>query len=118
MARYWVNQPSTLQPYHKLNGQTVLADFATAERCKDGQTYVRVYFTHGPSISMEMSTLALSEGWPRHRTHPDDALVEALEDCEGVLDSVNRQLSGRSIAVLAVLEKARTALKRAREVQP
>lgn len=48
-------------------------------------------------------------------THPalvaeNERLREALEDCNGVLDSINRQLGGKSVAVRAVLDKARAAL--------
>jgi len=40
-------------------------------------------------------------------------LQSALEDCIGVLDSVNREFAGRSVAVRAVLDKARDALAKA-----
>ena len=38
------------------------------------------------------------------------AMLDALEDCRGVLKSIDDQLKGRSIAVTAVLEKARAAI--------
>lgn len=56
MIRYWINQPSTLQAHHALHGRNVLgAD--TRER------FVRIYFTRGPVISMEIDRAALSRGW-------------------------------------------------------
>lgn len=58
MKRMWINQPSTLQPHHKLHGVRVLA-----EDPKVG--YRRIWFTGGDVISMEISMSALSEGWPR-----------------------------------------------------
>ena len=56
LRRMWINQPSTLQPHHKLHGANVLA-----QPEQDG--FARVWFTSGPTISMEISVLALSEGW-------------------------------------------------------
>jgi len=40
-------------------------------------------------------------------------LLDALQDCAGVLDSINRHVAGTSIAVIAVLEKAQSAIKNA-----
>lgn len=42
-------------------------------------------------------------------------LVDALDDCQGVLDYLNRQLAGKSVAVRIVLDKARAALTAAQE---
>lgn len=53
MKRMWINQPSTLQTYHKYHGKNVLFD----------EKQMRVYFTKGPVISMEINKLSLSEGW-------------------------------------------------------
>lgn len=60
--RMWINQPSTLQPYHNLHGINVLAI--------PGRTnnYYWVYFltndTNGRDIeSMEVHRMALSDGW-------------------------------------------------------
>jgi len=55
MARKWINQPSTLQQYHKYHGKNVLYD-ATAEE---------VWFTEGDVISMQIDPLALSDGWTK-----------------------------------------------------
>lgn len=44
-------------------------------------------------------------------------LLEALDDCAGVLQSIENQLSGKSVAVTAVLEKARAAIKKTEGVQ-
>ena len=57
LERMWVNQPSTLQPHHVLNGRRVLA----ASR---RPTYTKVYFVDGPVISMRVASVALSPGWP------------------------------------------------------
>jgi hypothetical protein len=52
----WINQPSTLQDYHKLNGKNVLADM-TEEQVVD------IYFLSGEVVSQRISRMALSEGW-------------------------------------------------------
>jgi hypothetical protein len=56
----WINQPSTLQPYHKLHGTNVLAVFA---RTNEKMTTYVIYFLSGPVVSQEIDGLALSEGW-------------------------------------------------------
>lgn len=56
--RMWVNQPSTLQPYHEYHGERVLAYYEGYDN-----TY-RVYFLHGETVSMQMPRMALSPGWP------------------------------------------------------
>lgn len=53
--RAWINQPSTLQPYHKWHGQKVLV--------VENENDVRVYFLDGEVISMKIDRLALSPGW-------------------------------------------------------
>ena len=61
MQRMWVNQPSTLQPHHDRHGDLVLA------RPEDYDPQIsRVYFTRGPTISMQMARRCLIEGWPKH----------------------------------------------------
>jgi hypothetical protein len=55
MTRMWINQPSSLQPYHKYNGTNVLAH-------KENDYYV-IYFLSGNVISMIISPSALSLGW-------------------------------------------------------
>jgi len=59
MERMWINQPSTLQPLHKLDGVLVLAQ-------DDGRATLRAYPTSGDVISLEVPRLALSKGWPQH----------------------------------------------------
>jgi len=51
----WINQPSTLQPFHNLHGQNVLAE-------KDWGM-MRVYFLSGDIISQRMPVECLSKGW-------------------------------------------------------
>jgi hypothetical protein len=59
IKRMWINQPSTLQPNHKLHGLNVYADFHDMLNEK----YVRIYFLSGSKISMNIATLSLSKGW-------------------------------------------------------
>jgi hypothetical protein len=40
-------------------------------------------------------------------------MLEALNDCAGVLQSIENQLKGKSFAVTAVLKKARAAIAKA-----
>jgi len=54
--RMWINQPSTIQPLHHLNGTNVLA-------VSEGAETMRIYFLAGDVISMQASPLWLSEGW-------------------------------------------------------
>ncbi len=61
LKRMWVNQPSTLQPDHKLHGTCVLADFST-----EFKRVIDVYFLSGPAHSQRIAILSLSEGWPEH----------------------------------------------------
>lgn len=54
MKRMWINQPSTLQPLHRLNGANVLAVV------ENDATY-KIYFLSGPVISQQCSKLCLSD---------------------------------------------------------
>lgn len=54
--RMWINQPSTLQPFHHLHGTNVLV-------MPESDSLYRVYFLSGDVISQQMTKLALSEGW-------------------------------------------------------
>lgn len=76
LRRMWINQPSTLQPYHALHGRRVLTalDERTIRVWADGYDFihmdfdraVRVWFTEGDVVSMAIDPLALSDGWPHH----------------------------------------------------
>jgi hypothetical protein len=55
--RVWVNQPSTLQPQHKLHGTNVLAIDNG-----DNQTST-IYFLGGKTISQVILNVCLSPGW-------------------------------------------------------
>lgn len=57
VRRMWINQPSTLQPHHDRHGEWVLA-------VREYKGTERVYFLSGPTISMQMLSHCLSEGWP------------------------------------------------------
>lgn len=56
----WVNQPSTLQPYHKQHGAKVLV---REEDIKSDDQIVDVWFTDGPVMSQRMHKNILSRGW-------------------------------------------------------
>jgi len=56
MRRMWIDQPSTLQPLHKLHGTNVLVVDDT-DKC------YRAYFLSGDVVSQQVPKLALSEGW-------------------------------------------------------
>jgi hypothetical protein len=58
IQRMWVNQPSTLQPYNKLHGTNVLANFSDMVGDK-----VTVYFLKGNTVSQLIDKIALSKGW-------------------------------------------------------
>ena len=60
LQRMFVNQSSTLQPYHRLHGVHVLADYDTA-RVDD--KIITVYFLEGSVISQRMCRNALDKGW-------------------------------------------------------
>ncbi len=57
LKRMWINQPSTLQEFHRLHGQNVLLD---VER-------ETIYFTSGPVVSMQIPLSVLSPGWASFR---------------------------------------------------
>lgn len=56
LRRMWVNQPSTLQPYHALHGINVLA------QPEYGST-MRIWFLSGDCVSQQICRSALSDGW-------------------------------------------------------
>jgi hypothetical protein len=51
----WVNQPSTLQPLHKLHGTNVLA-------VAEGNDW-RIYFLNGAVVSQDAPKNSLANGW-------------------------------------------------------
>ncbi len=55
--RMWINQPSTNQPFHSMNGMREIA-------FPDGWNEARVFFLEGDVVSCRMSWLHLSAGWP------------------------------------------------------
>lgn len=56
LQRMWINQPSTLQPLHHLDGTNVLAQY------EYGSTW-RVWFLSGNVVSQQVLQSALSKGW-------------------------------------------------------
>ena len=61
--RMWINQPSTLQPFHKWHGVRVLA-------VHDYDNTWQAFFLSGPVYSMQVLAQALSPGWPGADTEP------------------------------------------------
>lgn len=59
MTRMWINQPSTLQPWHYMHGDNVLVEMGG----KNPTAMVTVYFTKGEVVSMLVHRNALSGGW-------------------------------------------------------
>ncbi len=58
-VRLWINQPSTLQPLHNMHGQRVILI-----RYEDNGDFVQVAPISGNTLTMRVSVLCLSEGWP------------------------------------------------------
>lgn len=58
-VRVWINQPSNLQPFHKLHGALGLA-------VHEYDNTFRFYPVSGDTVSLQITGLALSEGWPQH----------------------------------------------------
>ena len=52
--RYFINQPSTLQPHHKLHGAKVIG-------IRERDSVIRIYFIEGDVISMQVQSNVLSE---------------------------------------------------------
>jgi hypothetical protein len=67
LKRMWVNQPSTLQTYHKWHGVCVLATEA-----EHGTDICTAYFLSGACVSMRMAYSALSKGWLKAGKHIED----------------------------------------------
>jgi len=57
-TRAWINQPSTLQPFHTLHGTNVLT---IPEN--DDPRHHRIYFLSGGVVSQRIAKEALSPGW-------------------------------------------------------
>lgn len=72
--RAWINQPSTLQPYHNLNGELVII---VAYELNGSYT---IAFTHGDVESQIIAGEALSAGWPTHlQTEAAEARARKIE---------------------------------------
>jgi hypothetical protein len=56
LTRMWINQPSNLQPLHKLHGTKVLANITNLDSTV-------IYFIDGDTISMTIPRNALASGW-------------------------------------------------------
>lgn len=78
LSRYWVTQPSTLQPYHKLHGRRVLARIEH-ERGETDLGYVDAYFTEGTVLSQRIHVSALSAGWPEQSAPSEEVIYRQLK---------------------------------------
>lgn len=79
MRRVWVDQPSTLQPYHKYHGQTMIAAdpvvYADGSKAKS----VKAFFTEKRADnvdSIEIATNALSPGWAPRTPYAEPQVIE------------------------------------------
>ena len=99
--RAWINQPSTKQEYHRLNGTNVLA-------VDEGDGYARAYFLSGPVISQRIARIALSPGW---NTNKEEKVVQALKECIDAMNDFGTTTSDREW--LAIVHSAKEALKEA-----
>ena len=62
LERMWVNQPSTLQICHELNGTNVLADYSDTDGAR-----VTIYFLTGDTVSAMVPKLILAKGWRKQK---------------------------------------------------
>lgn len=85
VRRAWINQPSTLQPLHRMHGTRVIALPSTEDQCV-------VCPVDGDIVSLLVPKSCLSSGWPA----PSPTLVEMLEECLKFTEG----LFTREIAVL------------------
>lgn len=79
IKRAWINQPSTLQPLHKLNGVNVLA-IPEDDKCS------RIYFLSGDVISARVPSLVLSKGWRSDEKPLLKKIKEYLTNTDGYND--------------------------------
>jgi hypothetical protein len=54
----WINQPSSLQPFHRMHDIRVFAELVRDD------DYPTIYFLTGELESQVVHRLALSDGWP------------------------------------------------------
>lgn len=59
LERMWINQPSSLQPLHKLHGTNVIADLEEELH----SNAITIYFLAGSVISQRCTKNCLSSGW-------------------------------------------------------
>lgn len=61
MFRARIDQPSTLQPLHHMNGTKVIADGNSIKT--NGGNSITVALLEGPVITMVVPTIAIAKGW-------------------------------------------------------
>lgn len=60
LKRYWIDQPSTLQPLHHLDGTNVIVDDRELQNVT-----CTVAPVSGDIITMQVPRIALSKGWTK-----------------------------------------------------
>ena len=58
LKRYWIDQPSTLQPLHHMNGTNVIVDDSELQNVT-----CTVAPVSGDTITMQVPRIVLSKGW-------------------------------------------------------
>jgi len=103
------NGKSFTWSYHKGgSGYWVLTDYDGYER-----TLEKTWTESLPAIRQCLENHCMVPHNPSHFEIESPIIAElldALQDCAGVLDSINRHVAGTSVAVIAVLEKAQRAI--------
>lgn len=86
MYRAQIDQPSTLQPLHRLHGTKVIADSDSVE--KNGGKSVTVALIDGPVTTMMVPLNAITKGWDSHNGLTDQEYNNALADGVKILIGV------------------------------
>lgn len=76
LARYWINQPSKLQYYHKLHGTNVLGYL-------EYEGTFRIYYLSGDIISSQIPSICLSEGWNKDSFYKQNELSRKMDRIAG-----------------------------------
>jgi hypothetical protein len=82
LERMWINQPSTLQPLHKLHGTNVLAR-------REYDDTLQIFFLSGDVVSQQAKSLWLSPGW---QPVTPAATEEVLEVVVGLHKALSRMI--------------------------
>jgi hypothetical protein len=87
LTRMWINQPSTLQELHALNGTNVLA-------IHEYDNTMRIYFLSGDRISQQVNKMVLSNGWRPSTPVTQETLnqEEVVEVVSGLHKALSRMV--------------------------